>query len=76
MVLIKRLGVLFLLLSLLIPTTAFSVSGDGDIPEICPSAITGNGNLQNQQGPSGPSDMSHNWVMVWSLIVDVLSVLP
>ncbi|MFH1277516.1 MAG: hypothetical protein ABIK65_03945 [Candidatus Eisenbacteria bacterium] len=74
MTVLKRLGVLFLLLSFLIPNTAFSASGDGDIPEVRPSAVTGNDAPQNQQDQAGKGGI--DWVTLWDLIVDALTLLP
>lgn len=74
MVSVKRLGVLFLLLSLLIPTTVLPVSGDGDIPEIRPSALNGGSGPQGQEDFVGGGEI--DWLTLWDVIVDALALLP
>jgi hypothetical protein len=67
---LKCIGVLVLLLVLLIPTTVFPSSGDGDIPEHRASGIVGS------EGPCPIPEFDFDWGRVWNWIVEALTVLP
>ncbi len=67
---LKCIGVLVLLLVLLIPTTVFPSSGDGDIPERRASGIVGS------EGPLPIPESDLDWSRVWNWIVEALTVLP
>jgi hypothetical protein len=66
----RRVCVLVLLLVLLIPTTVFPSSGDGDIPERRTSGYT------ESQGPFQIPESDLSWNLIWSWIVEALSLLP
>jgi len=72
---LKRVGVLALLLLLLVPSVVFPHSGDGDIPEIKPSACVGSDALTLFELYVEGVDRS-DWDLIWSLIVEALSLLP
>ena len=72
---LKRVGVLALLLLLLVPSTVFPHSGDGDIPEIKPSPCIGNDDLTFFELYVEGTDRS-DWDLIWDLIIEALSLLP
>jgi len=76
MVMVRRIGILLILLAFLTPSTVLSNSGDGDIPEIHPSAYTGSDGPENQLGElDGPAE-GLEWMEIWDLIVEALAALP
>ncbi len=72
---LKRVGVLALLLLLLVPSTVFPHSGDGDIPEGKPNACVGNDVLTLFELYVERADGA-DWDLIWSLIVETLTLLP
>ncbi len=68
----KRLVIIVLLLSFLIPATVFA-SGDGDIPESLVGMCTANG---------VPTDFAFDgdWdlylITIWNMLVEAISLLP
>ena len=72
---LKRVGVLALLLLLLVPSTVFPHSGDGDIPENKPNPCVGNDDLTPFELYVEGTDRP-DWDLIWDLIIEALSLLP
>ncbi|MBN1825875.1 MAG: hypothetical protein JW958_06375 [Candidatus Eisenbacteria bacterium] len=76
---IRNLGIFLLVLSFLIPTTAFALSGDGDIPEARPQMCTSSGVLIDvvsgeERDVSG--DVATDLSLLFDLVIRALAALP
>jgi len=75
MAIVKRFAILFVLLSILIPTTVFP-SGDGDIPESRLGLCT-SGDSTMFEDWVGDLDLTGlTWLELWDLFVETLPAIP
>ena len=75
----KKLGILLLLLSFLAPTAVQAVSGDGDIPEARPTMCTSSGlTIYEETGEARDvsGDIDAEFDLLLQLVIQTLVLLP
>ena len=72
---VRTLGIILLVLSLLMPTATYALSGDGDIPEARPTMCTSCG-IQIEEAADVSGDIGTELVLLFDLVMQTLVALP
>ena len=76
---VKSLGIILLVLSLLMPTAIYALSGDGDIPEARPTMYTSSGiTFSEETGEARDlsGDFGSDLMLLLGLVMETLAALP